>query len=158
MAKSKVRFNLVDVIIILVIIAAAFAVYNAVTGRNDAEASKSVTLRYVIKTEAIGGGLENNITSGSPLYSDDGIIKYGTVVSYEVRPEYHSGKDTASGELVINPVEGKYTIYLTVEAKATLTEHSYRVDGMEIYVGKEFKAMTPDLLFKCQCINIAEKD
>lgn len=154
MKKRKIRFNIVDVIIILILIALAFALYSAVSGRKTAQAENHVTLRCVFRTDAVPAGLEANFRVGDALFLDGGKVRLGTVFSAEVRPAVHTGVDRETGEAVFSDIDGKYTVYVTVETDAEKDGSSYFTDGYEIYVGKTLDAVTPMIAFGCECISI----
>lgn len=157
MARRKTAFNIVDVLIIIALLAGAFGIYTAVKQMTAPKADESVNLCYIIKTEPLGDGLETNIASGDSLFSYDGRYKLGTVTASEIRPATHTGINSESGDAVIGDIEGKYCLYITVDAKASLADY-YTVDGFEIYVGKTFGAMTPTLSFECECIGVSVTD
>ena len=154
MKKRKIRFNIVDVIIILVLIALAFAVYRTVSGEKKAEANGAVTLRCVFRSDVIPDGLEANFRIGESVFADGGKVRLGTVSATEVRPAVHTGVNTATGDTVFSDIEGKYTVYVTVDAAAEKSDNSYYIDGLEMLVGMHFDALTPEISCGCECISI----
>ena len=154
MGKRKIRFNIVDVIIILVLIALALVIYRTVSGGKKAQINDAATLRSVYRSDVIPDGLETNFRIGDSVYTDGGKVRLGTISATEVRPAVHMGVNSETGDTVSSDIEGKYTVYVTVDVSAEASGSSYFIDGLEMFVGRHFDAVTPEISCGCECISI----
>lgn len=157
MAKRKFRFNAIDAIIILIVLAAV-AVFGYVfmsdkTTEEDPPAEK-VKIQYVLQTYETRERYVNNIAPSDILYEDETGKVLGTVVSVTDEPAYFTGTDNKNSVQVISEIEGKRNMFITVEAEAQPLKNGFSVDGNMLVVGGAAKAVTPNLIVNTNIISI----
>ncbi|MBQ8474559.1 MAG: DUF4330 family protein [Clostridia bacterium] len=149
--NKKRKLNIVDVaVIIVIILAVGFFVYNSVS---EMETSGSKAgMRFVIEVPVIRTEMTDKIEDGDPVYNGEGKL-IGTVQSVAVSPAYHEGSDE-SGSVVYSRMDGYSVLYVTVSSEALNTRYGYKIEDELYAVGKEYSLRTPDLYFEGSLVNI----
>lgn len=153
-AKRKFRFNFVDVLVVILIVAVGFGAYSFIkngfftAGTGDSQA----VIRCVFRTSDINDEFATLLTTNSVLYIDNGDTELGTVKAVEVRPAVYVG-ESADG-VIMSEIEGKSCLYVTVEINAAYDGKSYGIGDTKIYVGAELEAISPKLAFNAECISL----
>ena len=158
MSKKKIRFTIMDALILLVILAAVAAllyvfVFNDLSSMHTA-AAETHTLTYVVEVTAIDEEQAAKVLPGATVINSASKIAIGTVTAVETRPYMYMGTNKAEGSLVLNPVDGKVNLYLTVQADAVLDGISYSVNGFEVYVGGLVHMAFNDVVCSGYCISL----
>ncbi|MBE6562702.1 MAG: DUF4330 domain-containing protein [Ruminococcaceae bacterium] len=153
MEKKKHRFNIVDLVIILVVLGAAALllrsfVFNA---GGDAE-GKKINLQYVIETDMISEDLADNVKAGDAVYDYESGRMIGTVTACDIRNATHVGMSDG-GVQVVSDIVGYRSLYITVESPATGGPTGYYIDKLSISVGKDYALMLPELYCTGSCIS-----
>ncbi|MGN0107729.1 MAG: DUF4330 domain-containing protein [Hominilimicola sp.] len=136
MSDKKAKFTVIDVIIILVVVAAiAVGVYKflpSLMGRNKQE-----KVEFTILVQDQDQGFANAISVGdnvtiSLTEKDGGIVK---AIKNEpaVTMAYNSIEGIYSNEII----EGKCDVYITVEADAEVSDLALKTGGTAIKVGAQ---------------------
>ncbi len=156
--KRKWRFNFIDALILLAIVAAVLALlYIFVWSENSSVRSLSgekVKVRYVVEINGLDEDFKDMIKEGAQVTDSSKKMSIGTVVSVETDNYYYLGSDILNDTLVLNPVDDQITQYITVEAEATLDEITYSIDGYPIFVGQLVYMMFPDMVCSGYCISL----
>lgn len=156
MARKKIRFNVVDAVIIL-FVAAAVAVFGYVflsektvgTGGNE-----KVKIQYVLKVGEIRDMYLGNIAKDDEVHDADTDKKLGTVVAVSSVPAKRIGTDASTGAQVVSEVEGRSNLYVTIETEAQRVEEKYLVDGVSIMVGSVVNFITPNLYAASNIVSV----
>jgi hypothetical protein len=159
MRKRKMKFNIMDVLILLAVAAvAAVLVYVFVLSENTPVDSLGGTpttkITYVVELTGIDDALSDNISVGETLIDAAKKMNIGTIVAVETRPYVYLGKNLTDGTMELTTVDNKSTIYVTVEADATLTGIAYSISGYDIYVGEKVYLSLPDFTGTGYCISL----
>ena len=159
MRKRKMKFNIMDVLILLAVAAvAAVLVYVFVLSENTPVDSLGGTpttkITYVVELTGIDDALSDNISVGETLIDAAKKMNIGTIVAVETQPYVYLGKNLTDGTMELTTVDNKSTIYVTVEADATLTGISYSISGYDIYVGEKVYLSLPDFTGTGYCISL----
>lgn len=160
MNKRKLRFNAVDVLIILLAATVAFVLlYVFVLSDRSADVAgvNTVKIQYVVEIQNIDSRFSESVRRGQAV--EDAITRksIGTVVGVEAKDfekitfDYDTGRETSS------VAEGQITLRVTVEAEAVETDRAFLVDGCEIRVGKQFSLILPELYGVGYCIALQTK-
>ena len=156
--KRKWRFNFVDALILLAIIAAVLALlYVFVWSENSSVRSISgnkVKVTYVVEINGLEEDFKDTIKVGSKVTDSAKKMNIGTVTSVETQNYYYLGTNVLDDKLVLNPVDDLITQYITVEAEATLDNITYSIDGYPIYVGALVYMMFPEMVCSGYCISL----
>ncbi|MDR0863208.1 MAG: DUF4330 domain-containing protein [Oscillospiraceae bacterium] len=135
--QGRWRLNPLDVVIILVALAAAFAFLQltAPSGGTPLSSNKSVTLRYTLELVSLPEGVAELIHVGDELVDKVEKHEIGKVTAVTVTPYGISSKNTLTGEYIITEMPGRETATLTIEARATDTGSSIEANGFAFRVG-----------------------
>ena len=159
MRKRKMKFNIMEVLILLAVAAvAAVLVYVFVLSENTPVDSLGGTpttkITYVVELTGIDDALSDNISVGETLIDAAKKMNIGTIVAVETQPYVYLGKNLTDGTMELTTVDNKSTIYVTVEADATLTGIAYSISGYDIYVGEKVYLSLPDFTGTGYCISL----
>lgn len=148
MNKRKLRFNFIDVLIILVILAvAAVLLYVFVLSDNNdqIEELNYSNIQYVIEIQNVDKQFEGAVQVGQ-LVKEAVKQKYiGTVSGVEAVPYQMKTFDYELGIETVSYVEDKITLKITIDAQAVETDRAFTVDGYEIRVGKSYSLALPNM-------------
>ena len=157
MEKRKFRFNVIDALIILVVIAAVGVlayVFASEKGDTDEKIGEKVKIQYVLQTTETREQFVKNITASDIIYDDESGKVLGTVVSVTDEPAYFTGTDNKNAVQVISEIEGKRNMFITVEADAEIQNSGYTVDGFSVKVGGTVKLSTPNLIANSNIVSV----
>lgn len=135
MSKKKVKFTVVDLIIILVVLAAV--AFGAIKILPSFMNSKKETVSFTVMiqkqdldfADAIKVG--DNVTI-SLTEKDGGVVK-DVRTEEAVAMAFNSIDGTYSNEVI----EGKYDVYVTIEAQTDVSELAIKAGGTPVKVGAE---------------------
>ncbi len=158
MEKRKHRFNIIDVVAILLVAAAvAFAVWHFTRGGG---AKGNVRVTFVMQTledriedmipeesERFSGG----VAVGDAVFDADTGAVIGTVTDCDSRQAQFTAV-AANGVEVKTPVDGYRTLTVTCEADGVAGDGSFKVGGVVITAGKVYTLMFPNLWCRAECI------
>ena len=124
--------------------------------RSDAVAAGAdlPQITYVVELTGIDDALSDNISIGETLIDAAKKMNIGTIVAVETQPYVYLGKNLTDGTMELTTVDNKSTVYVTVEADATLTGISYSISGYDIYVGEKVYLSLPDFTGTGYCISL----
>lgn len=159
MRKRKMKFNIMDVLILLAIAAVAavllyvfvFSEHSSAGALNGAQTTK---ITYVIELTDVDDALSDNISVGETLIDSAKKMNIGTIVAVESQPYVYLGKNVTGGTMELTTVDNKSTVYVTVEADATLAGISYSISGYDIYVGEKVYLSLPNFTGTGYCISL----
>lgn len=150
MTKKKAKFNIVDLIVILVVIlAAGYGVY-AIAG-SLGDGGETVSVEYVIESDVIRKDVVMSVKAGDSVYAEDGTYM-GRVKYCEVVKATKEGVDP-HGNVVVTETED-YTLLLTIDASAVSKKNGYSVSDYRIAMGEGYSLRCPSLWFKGTCISV----
>lgn len=134
MAQKRARFTFIDLLIILVIIAAAVLAVWKLAPNKDASGTKaSFTVMLTAKDEAFLSAMHiGDTVSISNKEKDTGVI-----TKIESRPAESLQFDSIGGKYVLDEIKNKNDILVTIEADATETDTMITVGSTPVKVGLE---------------------
>ena len=157
--KKTYKFNFIDFVLIVVIIAAVSLLVYIMLGNNLLMGSESTTILYTIEIPLIRNdflGSVDLITKGTTIIDSVRSYNIGEVQEVKVTDAY-SNTTNLEDNIVINkkyPDHSKVTI--TVKAKCKRNKAKYEVNGKTIMVGIRLDFRTPYLVSYGNCIAIEE--
>lgn len=156
MSNRKLRFNMIDVLIILLVIAAIAVLYIMVfSGRGNQTAEiKYTTIRYVVEVQDVAKNTDEMIKKGQLVEDAVERKKIGTVAGVQTSPFAKLTYDYEKDTQVSSVVEDRDTLKITIEAKAQETDRAFTVDGCEIRVGQQYSVMLPDFYGIGYCVEL----
>ena len=148
-----------DALILLAVVAvAAILLYVFVLSEkmsiNTIAGTDHVKVSYVVEITNISTEFDDKVSVGESVTDSSKKMPIGTVTAVESQPYVYMGKNLTRGEFVLNTVEDRISLYVTVEADAVLDGISYNIDGYEIYVGKQVHMAFHDLVCSGYCISM----
>jgi hypothetical protein len=159
MKKNKIRFNLIDLLIILVIAAAVFLllyVFVFSGNKNQAEDVNYTNIRYVFEIQKVDSRFEDLVEVGQPVQDAVERRSIGTVTGVQAVPYQKLVYDANTGAEVAADVENMITLKITVEATAIETDRAFSVDGCIIKVGKQYSLALPGMYCVGYCTYIGD--
>lgn len=132
------KINIIDLLIILVIIAAAvFFATKAFTPAQEAAKTDTSTVRVQFFCYKAQVGAADAIEIGAPAFEDTTNVDFGKVVAVESEPSYTYFVD-ADGNQAKAEVAYNDAVTVTVELQGNLTEKGLYVGGRLYGVGASF--------------------
>ncbi len=151
--NRKLRFNAIDVLILLLIAAVVYVLMNVFVNNSD-----SAQIQYVVEISNLDERFAQSVKAGDSV--QDAIEKksIGTVVGVQTEPYKQSNFSFDENKEVISEVEDKISMKITIEAEAVDTETAYTVNGYQILVGKQFSLMLPEMYGVGFCIDLNDSN
>lgn len=136
MEKSRAKFSVIDIVIILVILAvlalgAKILLPKFISSGDEKTVECTVLLSSVEKELAEAMKPGDKVTM-SLTEKDGGIIK-----SVDAKPAEKSIFDSISGTFVTQELDNKCDIYVTVEVEAKITDTAVTIGSTALKVGAE---------------------
>ena len=163
MKERKLRFNFIDVLIILLIAAAVFAllyIFVLSDRSNEITTETQYTkIRYVIQAFEVDERFEGLVKPGDTV--EEAVVRknIGQVVGVQTEPYQKVTFDYEEGKETVADVEGQILVNVTIEADAAETDSAFSVNGCEIRVGQSYSISMPDVFLFGNCVEItAEND
>ncbi len=132
------KINLIDLLIILIIIAAVvFFATKAFTPAQEAAGTETGTVQVQFFSSKAPVGTAEAIELGAPAFEDTTNVQFGKVIAVESEPAYTYLVDD-DGNPVKTEVPYNYAVSVTVELEGNLTEKGLYVGGRLYGVGANF--------------------
>ena len=160
--KKGFRFNIIDAIVILIIIAAAvllgIILSKGGSGIFGIKSSK-VQIEYTVELKNIRDEFrsEDFIKEGDSVTDSVTLYSIGNVISVKYSPGSFSGYNSA-GEAVNSEYPNHTNIVLTIRAEADISDGFYSIGGYTVAVGKEIGVRLPNFVSEGYCSSITEID
>ena len=153
--KIKARFNIIDVLILLLLVAVlwVFANYaNAGTADNS-----GATVQYTVEIKGIREENMGAFAEGDEITGDKGGGVIGKIVSVgEYEKETSLTENVRQGEFVKSEIPNRYTVRLTIESPCTKNADGITVDDTDIKVGKSINIKTDKYVSKSTILEVKE--
>ncbi len=157
MNKKKIRFNLIDLFIIIVVAAVVFLLlYIFVFSGNKTQVDEVnyTNIQYVIEIQNVDKSLEDAVAVGLPVQDAVEKRSIGTVSGVQAVPYQKLTFNSNTDSETVSEVENKITLKITVEAQAIETDRAFTVGGCVIRVGKEYSIAVPGFYGSGYCTYI----
>jgi len=157
MEKRRFRFNIIDLLIILVVVAVglvAYLVFFKADPPAPVDEMEKAKIRYVLQVSQLSADFADNIEVGESVYDKDAGGVAGEIVAVDPKPYYYIGHDKVDGGQVRTLDEDYVNLYITVEADATVVDELYRVNKTNVHIGKKIVMMMPNLFCTGNCIDL----
>ena len=160
-AKKFGRFNAIDALLILIILAAITisVMYFIPEIASDFTSGNDVKITYVIEFRGVDSDFVTKIKSNDIVYEAGKNYKYGIVKAVE-NDNYNTliYNDT-SGVAELKPHPELRNIIVTVECDATYIEgRGYTINGERIAVGKQYNLRFPTFAGSGYCVDVKISD
>lgn len=152
--KKKHRFNAVDALIILIVLAViaggGLFIWSRGVGKSG---QNSFDVEYVIEFRTIRDEFADNFSEGTKLIDSAKKYQLGEVIAVSVTPATFTGTNLVDGKLAYSNYPEHSNVALTVRTTASLdSEGMYIIDGgYHISVGSTMYIRTPDYVGMGYC-------
>ncbi len=157
---KKVKFNLFDALVILVILVAAVAVYLILQGSSDDGVfAESSPISYTVEVTGLREGMEDTVSIGDEFQETSDGNTMGTVTAVEVIPYTVQATDEEEGVIRDQEVEGYSTLRITLEVQSVEPDSAIETtEGETIRVGTSVTMSNGTLLAKGTIIWMERED
>lgn len=136
MEKKKFKFNFVDAVVILALVAVvAFVVLQLSNGILDASGG-SATYRMTFYTEESTIYSLDNVKEGDPVCDESNDVSLGIVLSKDFTNVSHAQLETADGTYVEAPRPGYGSGSVVFEGEGTAYSYGAKFDNSKYSVGQ----------------------
>lgn len=136
-SKKKVRFNGMDLFLIIAIVAIIGAGAFFLLGRGGTSTQeKNVTVTYTVELNGREENILDCIKEGDIVMVGEKDKAKMTVASVEIVPATTNGYDIETGKVLNSEIPGEYDIRVTMTATGTESEAAVKVDGVDFKVGR----------------------
>lgn len=159
--RKRGRFNIADVIMILVIVAIAFGIFRLIDPFHwfTTNEVRDVSIRYVVKLSGIDDDInvKDTVKNGVAVMNSATEYSMGTVESVKAQDAAVWEYSEESQEMVQKTIEGKSDIYITVTVRATYESGvGYVVNGQRIAVGTLLDLRLSSFVGSGYCVELEE--
>ena len=127
--NKKFKFNIIDVILILMIICVGIFAVRFFNDQATGGATSAKTYYLTFYGEEVADFVIEKTAIGDATWDFDSEVALGPVVDIVV-DESRSYVETEDGEFVMGPKEGYSSVYITVEVQGTESPNGIIVDGV----------------------------
>lgn len=159
-SKPRRRFNFIDVLLILLVLAVIFVAVNIVSPMSVMDKLKSETkhtIQYTVEFTGVDNDLLDKIKEKDTVVDAVSKQTLGSVTAVNNHTEYNVleyNEETDTGVWV--KYLDKYNIIVTVRATATYREGiGYRVNERRIAVGEKMALRFPNFAQEGYCIDLS---
>jgi hypothetical protein len=157
MRKTKVKFNLMDALVLALIALCILAllyifVWSEQRSSDNLGGTPSTRVSYLVEITGIFEEYVDKINVGDAPIDSSKKTALGVITALETRPYIYTGTNLHDGTMVLSTVEDYVSMYITIEADALPAGYGYTVNGGEIYVGKLVHLGFPDIVCSGYCI------
>ena len=159
MAKRKIQFNFIDLLILLAGAAAIFVFLYVfvLSGRKNADEpgdSNVVTLEYVIEIQDLDKSFAESVKKDQSVQDAIKRKNIGTVIGVETDEYNKIVFDYNTGEEILSPVENKITMSVTIQTDAVEGKDAYSANGIVIRVGEQYSVIFPGMYGVGYCTSL----
>ena len=150
--KRKRMLNLIDVLLIVLVVA-ALGVFLSYRFFLAGDTVQTVTLQYSIEFNCVSAQVESQGLLSDELYDGEGVC-YGTVSKCS---ETETRKHMLSAGAELEQAQSVYCMTATVQCEAIRTKDGkYLIGGKELSVGDQLSLHSNDFVVNGACTEIAE--
>ncbi len=158
---KKRRFNVVDALIIVLVLAViAVAVWLVVWRKNVQNAEESFDIEYIVELRTIRDEFTDNFKVGDKLIDSASKLQLGEIIATNITPATFTGTNYETGSLAYYDYPEHSDVALTVKATATLnSDGEYLIDhGFVISVGETVYVRLPGYVGVGYCTQLKKTE
>lgn len=137
----KGKFNVVDVLVALVVLALIVLGAYKLFFVNRGVAEQNGEIEYQILVEKVRIPTAEAFVEGQVVRDVQSNTVLGKIVKREISPAKEA-VPTADGRLVLAEVPEKYNVLLTLSSRAVVSENNVMVGSVEVKIGAQVKIKT----------------
>lgn len=156
--KKKIRFNFIDVLLIVIAFASITSLVFFLRDRKIVTGGKTDTVEivYHVKFSALREDFRNLVEIGDTVIDAIRIEKIGEVTNVSYAEGTYTGTDKETGKPVVSSFPGRVSMVLTIRAEAVRTPTGYVVNGRELIIGEDLSLRVPDFTGSGTCLSVEE--
>lgn len=156
--KKKISFNLIDVILVVIALAAIAVLVFLFNNKEIVKPNgkENVKIEYTVTLSPVREEYINLVKIGDKVINTAVMENCGEVVSVSNSDYYYVGTNSETGESVSTPYPGMKTIVIKIRATATKTAYGYSVNGFDIIIGEDVSIRVPDFTGTGKCTSVTE--
>ena len=139
--KHTYHFNVIDLMIIIVIIAAIAFISKTVL--NDLFADNITTVEYTVKITGVKSEDISVLETSDKLRTNNGNTHVGTITEINILPSTSYIFDYESDRFVSTQSDNRHDLYLKVKAGCGIKNNQYTVNGSIISANKNIDLVLP---------------
>lgn len=155
-AKNKHKFNIIDLLIIIAVIAAGIFAVNFIRGELFGVDSKNA--EYIIRITGASTDSADSISVGNKLYASDSGYSVGTITDTVSVPQTVSAFSYDTGRFVMSQSSALYTVYIYVSAECHMQNGQLFAGEQLISSNTSPKINIPFDYDKCEIIQVKIND
>ncbi len=149
------RFNLIDVLLILLILGAAAYLYLVLhPGTVSDPSARTEAVELVLTQDRLPAEFKGKVSIGDTLRSAATGEIIGEVIGISYGESTYLGTDPATGEQVASPYPGTVRMELTVRAETVFADGLRTAGGTQLSVGVGFNYRVPHLFGTAVCTDL----
>jgi hypothetical protein len=154
--RKKMRINFIDIILILIIVAAVAVLGYIILSPqiNISSKAEAVTIQYQVEIVHLREEWKDNVEIGDDFIDYTTMESIGTVVDVRCSDEKFLSVNRDTGELVYVSYPDYITMIITVEAEAVPAGIGYDVNGVNLQIGPDIHFRLPNLCYEGPCKSI----
>ncbi len=170
--QKKYRFNIIDVLIILTVLAIGVVMYYYMSARNSVASSLETEIEYTVELKTVHKDYVDNIKEGDHVFETVREQQIGEVVSVEISPAYNIATDTLTGEMYVSyypeinvpedttqeyePEYEYYNVKVGIKGKFKKSDKGYSINAFDLVIGQLVYMRVPEYVGQGYCIAINE--
>ena len=152
------KINIIDLLIILVIVAAIAFVGKRFFAGNDNDYGTPERVRMTFFADEAPALLAGKAEAGEPVTDYDNSTSLGTLSSYESEDAYTYELDPTTGEIVKVPVANTCFLTFTCDTAGYVADDALRINGFEYNVGNTITMRAGQTRVSCRLAQIEVTD
>ena len=136
MEKKKFRFNITDIVIILVVILLAVFGWSIISDKGESTATSVSDVSFTVEINKCDKDFGESIKIGDDIYDSLKGGYYGKVENVEVKPETTIAAHTDTGTFTLETYPDRYSVYVTVKGTpTTMTDGNIMFANQKVKIG-----------------------
>lgn len=150
--KTKRRFNIVDVLIIIGIALAIVAGFNLLTDLNK---DQIYTVKYCVKVDGVNEGVYRSLTKGERAYIDGENVPVGVIEDVRNEKMKYTYFNTVADKFENGEHDSLYTLYIDIVAGCTYENGAYKTENQTISANNTINLNLPFIYESAEIISIS---
>ncbi|MCL6580477.1 MAG: DUF4330 domain-containing protein [Firmicutes bacterium] len=149
------RFNPWNAALVLVVVVALALGLVRLVAVRQAGLAQTEDVLVTFEVPGVRQASIDAVREGEQVYGFENQIPLGPVVSKRVEP-HREPVPTATGQLVLAPVPGRYDLYLTVKVRAVAGPNAVSVSGRHLKIGVKLNITGRLFIFEAVIADVEE--
>lgn len=129
----KKKFNWIDIIIVLLVVGIGYFAYTYFLSPGKSNTVNNTATRITYRIDGILQESVNGIEIGDVFQEKDTNQIIGEVIEKEIE-DFYDLVETGDGRIIKSKVPNRYTLYITIEGKAIITDDYIRMGGKDMRI------------------------